>query len=103
TLEYAQDLKLFRGPWRKLGLALLIFLYAWAPGYFSNYVLGVLTMCGIYAVGAVGLILLTGYAGQASLGHAFFFGAGGYAAAYFGADKGWPLLAYLPAAALIEF
>lgn len=103
TLGYADDLKLFRGPWRKVGLALLIFLYLWAPGYFGAYVLGVLTLCGVYAIGAIGLNLLTGYAGQVSLGHAFFFGAGGYAAAYFGADRGWPLLAYLLAAALIGF
>lgn len=75
TLGYADDLKLFRGPWRKLGLGLLVFLYLWIPSYFSLYVLGVLTICGVYAVGAIGLNLLTGYAGQVSLGHAFFFGA----------------------------
>lgn len=103
TLSYHEDLRLFRGPWRKVGLALLVVLYLWVPSAFSPYVLGVLTMCGVYAIGAVGLNLLTGYAGQVSLGHAFFFGAGGYAAAYLGADKGWPLLAYLPAAALVGF
>ena len=103
TLDYAEDLKLFRGPWRKGGLALLVFLYLWAPGYFSLYVLGVLTLCGVFAVGAIGLNLLTGYAGQVSLGHAFFFGAGAYAAAYLGADRQWPLLAYLLAAAAIGF
>lgn len=103
TLDYADDLRLFRGPWRKLGLGLLVFLYLWVPGYFSPYVLGVLTLCGVYAVGAVGLNLLTGYAGQVSLGHAFFFGAGAYAAAYLGAQRQWPLLAYLLAAAAIGF
>jgi branched-chain amino acid transport system permease protein len=103
TLAYADDIKLFRGPWRKLGLAILIFLYVWAPGYFSLYVLGVLTLVGVYAVGSIGLNLLTGYAGQVSLGHAFFFGAGAYAAAYLGAKHSWPLLAYLLAAAVIGF
>jgi branched-chain amino acid transport system permease protein len=103
TLAYADDLKLFRGPWRKLGLGLLVFLYLWAPGYFASSTLLTLTLCGVYAIGAIGLNLLTGYAGQVSLGHAFFFGAGGYAAAYLGADHGWPLLVYLPAAALIGF
>jgi branched-chain amino acid transport system permease protein len=103
TLGYADDLKLFRGPWRKVGLGLLVFLYFWAPGYFSLYVLGVLTLCGVYAIGAVGLNLLTGYAGQVSLGHAFFFGAGAYTAAYLGVDEGWPMLAYLSAAALVGF
>ena len=103
VLDYADDLKLFRGPWRKLGLALLIVVYLTVPGAFSPYVLGVLTLCGVYAIGVIGLNLLTGYAGQVSLGHAFFFGAGAYAAAYLGAERGWPLLAYLGAAAGIGF
>jgi branched-chain amino acid transport system permease protein len=101
--SYADDLHLFRGGWRKAGLALLAVLYFWIPGAFSPYVLGVLTLCGVYAVGAIGLNLLTGYAGQVSLGHAFFFAAGGYAAAYFGAKHGWPLPLYLLASALIGF
>jgi branched-chain amino acid transport system permease protein len=103
VLGHSDALHLFGGPWRKVGLALLVVFYAGAPGWFSPYVLGVLTLCGVYAVGAIGLNVLTGYAGQVSLGHAFFFGAGGYAAAYFGAQRGWPLLAYLPVAALIGF
>jgi branched-chain amino acid transport system permease protein len=103
TLDYADDLKLFRGPWRKVGLGILVFLYLWAPGYFSTATLLTLSLCGAYAIGAIGLNLLTGYAGQVSLGHAFFFGAGGYAAAYLGAQRGWPLLAYLLSAALIGF
>lgn len=103
VLDYADELKLFRGPWRKAGLAALLAFYLWAPSYFANDTLGVLNLCGAYAVGVIGLNLLTGYAGQVSLGHAFFFGAGGYAAAYLGADRGWPLLVFLPAAALIGF
>jgi len=103
TLDYADDLRLFRGPWRKLGLGLLVFFYLWVPGAFSPYVLGVLTLCGVYAIGAVGLNLLTGYAGQVSLGHAFFFGCGAYAATYLGAQRQWPLLTYLLAAAAIGF
>src|SRR5690606_28286129 len=95
TLGYADDLKLFRGPWRKVGLAILVFLYLWIPGAFSPYVLTVLITCGIYAIGAIGLNRLTGYAGQVSLGHAFFYGAGGYTAAYLGVNRGWPLPAYL--------
>jgi branched-chain amino acid transport system permease protein len=103
VLGYADDLKLFRGPWRKGGLVLLLVIYLWVPGAVSASTLGVITLCGVYSVGVIGLNLLTGYAGQVSLGHAFFFGAGAYAAAYFGADRGWPLLAYLLAASLIGF
>jgi branched-chain amino acid transport system permease protein len=40
-----------------------------------------LTMSAYYTLAALGLSLLMGYAGQASLGHAGFFAIGGYASA----------------------
>lgn len=36
------------------------------------------------AIGAIGLNIVTGFAGQVSLGHAFFLGLGAYTAAFFG-------------------
>jgi len=47
----------------------------------NNYWLGVLTFIAINTILAVGLNLLMGYAGQASLGHAAFFGLGAYTSA----------------------
>ena len=47
----------------------------------NNYWLGVLAFIAIYTIVAVGLNLLMGYAGQASLGHAAFFGIGAYTTA----------------------
>lgn len=61
------------------------------------------TVC-IYAIGALGLNILTGLAGQVSLGHAFFMGLGAYVAAILGADQGalWglnlPMWIWLPGA-----
>jgi branched-chain amino acid transport system permease protein len=101
VLEYGDDLRLLRGPWRKGFALVLLVAYLALPGSLSEYWVGVLNLCGVYAVGVIGLNLLTGYAGQVSLGHAFFFGAGGYAAAYFGAQRGWPLPLYLAVAMLI--
>ncbi len=101
VLEHADDLRLLKGPWRK-GFALLLLVgYVMLPGSISEYWVSVLNLCGVYAVGVLGLNLLTGYAGQVSLGHAFFFGAGGYSAAYFGAQRHWPLPVYLVVAMLI--
>lgn len=48
----------------------------------AAYYLTQLTMSLYYAVVAVGLALLMGYAGQVSLGHAGFFAIGGYTAAF---------------------
>lgn len=47
----------------------------------SVYHLQLLTLAGIFAVVAIGLNLLMGSAGQISIGHAAFMGAGAYAAA----------------------
>jgi branched-chain amino acid transport system permease protein len=60
------------------------------------------------AVGAIGLNLVTGWAGQISLGHAFFLGIGAYTAAALGGAPGGPLIGlglemwiWLPAAGLV--
>lgn len=50
--------------------------------------LRLLSTVGIYAIGALGLNILTGLAGQVSLGHAFFMGLGAYTAAVLGAPEG---------------
>jgi len=63
------------------------------------------TQAVIFAVAALGLNLLTGVAGQVSLGHAFFLGTGAYASAYLGGSPGgstWghelPMWIWLPGA-----
>jgi branched-chain amino acid transport system permease protein len=64
------------------------------------------TVC-IFAIGALGLNILTGLAGQVSLGHAFFMGIGAYTAAFLGAPEGpllglgLPIWIWLPAAGLV--
>ncbi len=47
----------------------------------STYYMTQITMSAYYALVVIGLCLLMGYAGQASLGHAGFFAIGGYTAA----------------------
>jgi len=64
------------------------------------------TVC-IFGIAALGLNLLTGLAGQVSLGHAFFMGIGAYTAAWLGAPEGpllgmgMPIWVWLPAAGLV--
>jgi branched-chain amino acid transport system permease protein len=65
------------------------------------------TQAVIFAIAALGLNLLTGVAGQVSLGHAFFMGAGAYAAVYLGGEPGsgtWghglPIWIWLPGAGI---
>jgi branched-chain amino acid transport system permease protein len=62
----------------------------------------------VSAVATIGLNLVTGYAGQVSLGHAFFMGVGAYAGAALSGDPGGNVIGlgldmviWLPAAGLI--
>ncbi|MBA2338185.1 MAG: branched-chain amino acid ABC transporter permease [Acidimicrobiia bacterium] len=75
--------------------------------------LRILGLVAITAVGALGLNILTGLAGQVSLGHAFFIGIGAYTAAVLGSPAaeagvfaarwgaGLPVWVWLPAAGIV--
>jgi branched-chain amino acid transport system permease protein len=60
---------------RALGLVLLIVAL---PYMVQTFRLGQITSALILAIAVVGLNLLSGFAGQISLGHAAFFGIGAY-------------------------
>jgi branched-chain amino acid transport system permease protein len=69
-----------RRPWRTAGLGgvlLALVLFPVLDSIPSH--LDVLIFIGIHAIVTVGLCLLTGYAGQISLGQAAFYGLGAYA------------------------
>ena len=55
----------------------------------NSYALFVATQLGIYTVAAIGLNLLSGYAGQVSLGHAAFVAIGAYSVALLTVDHHW--------------
>jgi branched-chain amino acid transport system permease protein len=57
----------------------------------------------VYAIAVLGLILLTGFNGQISLGHGAFFAVGAYTAAILIDQWNWPFWATLPLAALSCF
>ena len=66
-----------------------------------------LSHVAIFGIGALGINLLTGVAGQVSLGHAFFMGLGAYVGAVCGAPSGdlWglglPMWIWLPMAGIV--
>jgi branched-chain amino acid transport system permease protein len=60
-----------------------------APILFSEYWLAQLSFVLIYSIVGLGLMLLAGYTGQVSIGHAAFMGVGAYAQAYL-TNHGWP-------------
>lgn len=93
--------RLFDTPLKKiLAIAFLVAIIAIPLNVADSYILTVLTTAAIAAIAATGLNLLTGYAGQISLGHAFFVGAGAFCGQVLGGQLGLPFLLWLPLSAL---
>lgn len=65
------------------------------------YPMRVAVMCAIYSLLALSLNLLTGIAGQVSLGHAAFYAVGAYTSALMALRLGTPLWISMPAAMMM--
>lgn len=85
---------------RVLVIAFAVAIVAVPLNVGDSYILTVLTTAAIAAIATSGLNLLTGFAGQISLGHAFFVGAGAFSGQVFGGQLGLPFLVWLPLAAI---
>ncbi|WP_213954707.1 branched-chain amino acid ABC transporter permease [Variovorax sp. dw_954] len=83
--------------WSLAGLVLLTL----APAWFGAHGLNILTDIFVVSIGVLGLNLLSGVAGQISLGHAGFLLIGAYAQAILGTDYGVPSLLAIPLAGLV--
>ena len=68
----------------------------------SDYLIDLMTEIAIYALFALSLNVLVGYAGNVSFGHAAYFALGGYACAILLTTYEWPVYASLPVAALFS-
>lgn len=86
---------------RRLALAAFCVFAVVLPFGLSASTLTTATFVVIAAIGATGLNVLTGYAGQISLGHAFFMAAGAYTGAVLGADHGMSAAVWIPAAGVV--
>lgn len=83
-----------------IGLAL--FIIPWILP--NRYFLTVAVLIGIYSLIVIGLNLLIGYAGQISLGHAAFYGLGGYGVAIFTTKLNWsPFLSLIASLVIVAF
>lgn len=89
--------------WLLLIVVPLLLIAAGKAGLISNFQFLQLSLMIVYAIAVLGLILLTGFNGQISLGHGAFFAVGAYTAAILIDQAGWPFWATLPAAALMCF
>ncbi|WGD52028.1 branched-chain amino acid ABC transporter permease [Bradyrhizobium sp. CB1650] len=80
--DYEDDIRLFPHSGYVVSYGLLIAVLLIAPYVLSSYLMSQLVFVCIYATVGVALLILTGFTGQASLGHAAFLAIGAYTAAY---------------------
>jgi branched-chain amino acid transport system permease protein len=97
--DYGQDIRLFKHGGAVFWYAILALAVGLAPWLIGEYWLSQLGFVAIYGIAGVGLMLLSGYAGQISLGHAAFFAAGAYAETIL-LGRGMPFPITLPLAGL---
>src|SRR6266567_8884997 len=99
--DYDQDIRLFQHAGQMFWYGLLGVLLLAGPLVVSGYVLSQLHFVLIYSIIGFGLMLLTGYTGQISLGHAAFLATGAYTEALL-QDAGVPFLVSIVSAALFS-
>lgn len=106
--SYQANQAIFNTRYKKAWFGLLLAAALAAPFLMTQSNTYLMSTVFVFAIGGIGLNLLTGYAGQISLGHAFFMGLGAYTAAVLGGRPGnvvWglelDLAIVLPLAAII--
>ncbi|MFT6557376.1 MULTISPECIES: branched-chain amino acid ABC transporter permease [Sneathiella] len=76
--EYEQDIVLAKHSGYHWSYGALLLAVLSVPWILDEYYVGQMTQLYIVAIAGVGLMLLSGYTGLISLGHAAFFGIGAY-------------------------
>jgi branched-chain amino acid transport system permease protein len=99
--SYEQDLRLFEDRWQRLGLVLCALVALAWPLVASDRWVTTANLALIAVVGAVGLMILTGFAGQISLGHAAFLALGAYTSAILGERLELPFWLAMPCAGAV--
>lgn len=98
---YRNDMKMFGTTSAKIKAILLVAIVLLVPTFTSSYWVGLLTLCAIASIGAIGLNILTGFTGQISIGVGAFLGVGGYTAAILTSTVGLSFWIALPLAGVV--
>ena len=100
-VSYAPDLALVETGLERAGLLALLVILAGFPFLASAFWIDLASQIFLASVGALSLMLLTGYAGQISLGHAGLIAAGAFTAGILSKELNAPFWITLPAAAAV--
>jgi branched-chain amino acid transport system permease protein len=99
--RYEADFALLDTRAKRASAALFVLALAAFPFLAGAFALDLANQVLLASVGAVALMLLTGYAGQISLGHAGLLAAGAFTAGILFKEFGAPFWVTLPASALV--
>lgn len=97
---YAQDFALVQTRLEKSALVALVIVLAAFPFFASAFWLDLACQIFLASIGALALMLLTGFAGQISLGHAGLLAAGAFTTGILFREFGAPFWITLPASAI---
>jgi branched-chain amino acid transport system permease protein len=98
---YDQDIALVKHGGHRFWYGLLLLAMVAAPLWVEDYGLAQITFILIYSIVGLGLMLLAGFTGLFSIGHAAFLGVGAYTEAVL-AGMGWPFPLSLAVAAALS-
>ncbi|MFL4998774.1 MAG: branched-chain amino acid ABC transporter permease [Xanthobacteraceae bacterium] len=99
--DYAQDLALVQTRLQRVSLGVFAAALVAFPFLASPFQLDLACQVFLAAIGSLSLMLLTGYAGQISLGHAGLLAAGAFTAGILFREVSAPFWITLPAAAVV--
>lgn len=98
--DYMQDIRPWKDTYQLMLYLILLAVVIAAPVLIDDFYLGELTNVLIWALAGMGLMVLTGHTGQASLGHAAFLAFGCYANIIL-MEQGVPFMVAFPVAGLL--
>lgn len=99
--SYAQDLRLLDTRTQRIGFSLFTAAALALPLVLGAFALDLANQVLLASIGAVALMLLTGYAGQISLGHAGLLAAGAFTTGILFKELAAPFWVTLPASGLV--
>lgn len=92
--SYKQDMALLDTRSKRVALLALLIFTAFLPLTTPDDILQLLATGMVASIGAIGLNIVSGYAGQISLGHAFFLAIGAYTGAVLSGDPDGQVLGF---------
>jgi branched-chain amino acid transport system permease protein len=99
--SYGQDLSLIQTRLERRWLSVQLIVLLAFPWVASSFLIDLASQVFLAAVGALALMLLTGFAGQVSLGHAGLLAAGAFTAGILFKELAAPFWVTIPAAACV--